>query len=222
MKKQQKLIIGIGILMLVGFAVAGATYKQGAEETQKKAIEESPSALVRPTAKFIGPADAKVHIVEFMDPGCETCAMFHPLVHQIVEHYQGKVRASIRYLPLHEGSDTMVKILEAADKQDKYWTTLELMFRHQSEWASHHHPQPEKIWPLLPQAGLDVEAIRRDMNSPEIAAILEEDMKAAKALNLTKTPSFFVDEAPLMTFGAQPLANLVAQAVAKKYGGSAQ
>jgi hypothetical protein len=37
----------------------------------------------------------------------------------------GQVRLVVRYAPLHHGSDTAVKILEAARQQGKYWEALE-------------------------------------------------------------------------------------------------
>jgi protein-disulfide isomerase len=211
---QRKIVILIAIVLVAGFAIAAMVYRSRADEKLETAIAEAPDALVRRSAKTLGSADAKVHIVEFMDPGCETCRAFHPLVKKLVVDNPGKVRLSIRYLPLHEGSDTMVKILEAADRQDRYWETLHLMFESQPEWASHHHPQPDKIWPLLPEVGLDVEAIRRDMNAPEIAAILEQDLADARSLGIRKTPSFFVNGEPLRQFGYEPLVQLVSEAIA--------
>ena len=211
---QRKIVILLSIVLVAGFAIAAVAYRSKADEKLETAIAESPSALVRKSAKTLGSPDAKVHIVEFMDPGCETCRAFHPLVKKLVVDNPGKVRLSIRYLPLHQGSDTMVKILEAADKQDRYWEALHLMFESQPQWASHHHPQPEKIWPLLPEAGVDVDAIRRDMSSPEIAAILEQDMADARTLGIRKTPSFFVNGEPLREFGYEPLVQLVSEAIA--------
>jgi protein-disulfide isomerase len=211
---RRKIVILIAIVLVAGFAIAAMVYRSKADEKLETAIAETPSTLVRPSAKSLGPADAKVHIVEFMDPGCETCRAFHPLVKKLVADNPGKVRLSIRYLPLHQGADTMVKILEAADRQEKYWETLDLMFESQPAWASHHHPQPEKIWPLLPEIGLDVEAIRRDMNAPEIAAILEQDLADARSLGIRKTPSFFVNGEPLRQFGYEPLVQLVSEAIA--------
>ena len=211
---QRRIVILIAVVLVAGFAVAAVAYRSKTDDKLETAIAESPSALVRPSARTLGSPDAKVHIVEFMDPGCETCREFHPLVKKLVVDNPGVVRLSIRYLPLHQGSDTMVKILEAAEKQDRYWEVLHLMFESQPVWASHHHPQPEKIWPLLPEAGVDVEAIRRDMNAPEIAAILEQDLADARTLGIRKTPSFFVNGEPLRQFGHEPLVQLVSEAIA--------
>jgi len=214
---KQKTVIALAVVLLAGFALATTVYRAKKDEKLERVIEETPSVLVRPGAKTLGPSDAKVHIVEFMDPGCETCRAFHPFLEQLIADNPGQVRLSIRYLPLHEGADTMVKILEAADTQGKYWETLHLMFASQPVWASHHHPQPDKIWPLLDRAGLDTEAIRRDMDAPEISVILERDLADARSLGIRKTPAFFVNGEPLRSFGYDQLRKLVDDAVAASY-----
>jgi protein-disulfide isomerase len=153
MDRRNIAVAAIALALLGAFVISSVLYEKKEAEKLERAVSELPSALVRASAKTLGPMDARVHIVEFLDPGCETCREFHPFVKQLVESGRGKVKVSIRYLPLHDGADTMVKILEAAGRQGKYWETLHLMFAAQPHWASHHHPQPEKIWPLLPRSG---------------------------------------------------------------------
>lgn len=216
-KKKLIPVVLIAVVLAGGFAIATTVYNSKQAQKTEDAIEEAPSVLVRPSARTLGPDDARVHIVEFMDPGCETCRAFHPFLQQLVADNAGKVRVSVRYLPLHDGADTMVKILEAAAKQGKYWETLHLMFVSQPRWASHHNPQPEKIWPLLPQIGLDVDQIRRDMNAPEISAMLQKDLADAQTLGIRKTPSFFVNGEPLREFGFEQLRQLVDSAIAASY-----
>ena len=123
--------------------------------------------------------------------------------------YPGKIKLVVRYATFHDGSDYMVKILEAARKQGKYWETLEVMYKTQQYWASHHNPQPQLIWKFLPNAGLDLEKIRNDMNDPEIAKLIQQDLADAKTLNVRKTPGFFVNGKPLLRFGRNQLQELV-------------
>ena len=79
----------------------------------------------RPHSPVFGNPAAKVTIVEFFDPSCETCRAFYPIVKGIVTSSFGQVRLVVRYAPLHKGSDTAVKILEAARQQGKYWEAVE-------------------------------------------------------------------------------------------------
>ena len=217
MKKQHVAFLGGGGLVLA-FMLAGYFYKsQRADEIALMAQTSAPP-LVRSYSQSAGPADAKVVIVEFFDPGCETCRVLAPQVKGLLASHAGKTRLVLRYAPFHQGADTMVKILEAARRHDRYWETLQVMFDTQPHWASHHRPQPEKIWGFLPSAGLNIEAIRNDMEDPEILEIIQQDIADAKTLGVRKTPEFFVNGKPLPSFGFAQLKALVDAEVAASYG----
>jgi protein-disulfide isomerase len=179
--------------------------------------QENASTFVRDHSQTRGSEDAKVYLVEFMDPACETCAAFFPFVKKMMDTYPGKIKLVLRYAPYHDGADYFVKILEAARKQGKFWETLEVMYTTQPYWASHHNPQPQKIWQFLPRAGLDVEQIRKDMNDPAIAKLIEQDLADAKTLDVRKTPGFFANGKPLQTFGYQQLHQLVQSEIMANY-----
>ncbi len=216
MKKQHIAIVGGSGLVLL-FLFAGFLYKtQRADEIAAMAKNNAPP-LVRGYSQSMGPVDAKVVVVEFFDPGCETCRVLAPHVKGLLASHAGKVRLVLRYAPFHQGADTMVKILEAARRQDKYWETLQVMFDAQPHWASHHHPQPDKIWRFLPSAGLNIEAIRNEMEDPEILEIIRQDIADAEALGVRKTPEFFVNGKPLPSFGFPQLKALVEAEIAANY-----
>ena len=77
----------------------------------------------------------------------------------------------------------------------------------------------EKLWQFLPQAGLDIEQIKKDMNDPAIAEIIAQDLADAKTLNVTKTPGYFVNGKPLQTFGYRQLQQLIQSEIAATYPG---
>ncbi len=203
-------LFGVSCLVLFFVFVFASSYYKG-QQTEKYDFmaEENASTFIRDYSETRGSDDAKVYLVEFMDPACETCAAFFPLVKRIMDANPGKIKLVIRYAPFHDGSDTFVKILEAAKKQGKYWETLEVMFKSQPYWASHSNPQPQRLWEFLPQAGLDIDQIKKDMNDPAIAKIIEQDIADAKTLNVRKTPGYFVNGKPLQNFGLRQLQALV-------------
>lgn len=205
------------VLLFFVFVFAGSFYK--AKQAQKLGFmaEENAEIFVREHSQRFGSDDAKVYLVEFMDPACETCAAFDPFVKRMMEINAGKIKLVLRYAPFHDGADYFVKILEASRKQGKYWQTLDVMYRSQQYWASHHDPQPQKIWQFLPQAGLDIEKIKKDMNDPAIARIIEQDMADAKTLNVRKTPGYFVNGKPLVNFGYKQLQQLVEAELKAQY-----
>ena len=211
-------MIGVSCLVLVLIFVFGSSYYKG-QQTEKFGFmaKENASTFVREHSQTLGSDDAKVYIVEFMDPACETCAAFSPFVKQMMDANPGKIKLVLRYAPFHDGADYFVKILEAAKKQGKYWETLDIMFKSQPYWASHNNPQPQQIWQFLPMAGLDVEQLKKDMTDPAIVKIIEQDIADAKTLNVHKTPGFFVNGKPLQTFGYQQLQQLIESEIKANY-----
>lgn len=167
------------------------------------------NVYVRRHSPVIGPANAPVTIVEFFDPSCEACRAFHPIVKQIMAQYPNEVRLVLRYTPLHEGSDEAVRILETARRQDVFEPVLEALFVEQPQWAVHGNPQLERAWTVAAGAGLDVTQARSGMMAPAITAVLRQDIADATALGVRGTPTFFVNERPLPSFGPQQLYDLV-------------
>ena len=211
-------MFGSAILVLVlAFVIGSNYYKDQQAEKYGFLAQKNAELFVRDHSQMRGSADAKVYLVEFMDPACETCAAFAPFIKQIMDANPGKIRLVIRYAPFHDGADNFVKILEAARMQGKYWETLDVMFKSQQVWASHHNYQPERLWEFLPRAGLDVEQIKKDMHDPAIAKIIAQDMADVKALNVQKTPGYFVNGKPLQTFGYRQLQQLIQSELDAKY-----
>jgi protein-disulfide isomerase len=205
------------LVLFFTFVFASSYYKGQQSEKYGFMAQKNAELFVRPHSQTLGSDDAKVYLVEFMDPACETCAAFSPLVEQIMAANPGKIKLVLRYAPFHDGADYFVKILEAAKKQGKYWETLNVMYKSQPYWASHSNPQPQRIWQFLPQAGLDIEQIKKDMNDPAIAKLIAQDIADAKTLNVRKTPGYFVNGKPLQTFGYRQLRYLVQSEIRIKY-----
>jgi len=81
----------------------------------------------------------------------------------------------------------------------------------------HHVVQKERVWRHIEGLGLNLAQLKDDMNSPEIAKLVAQDLEDARTLNVTKTPEFFVNAKPLPSFGYEPLTNLVDAALASAY-----
>ncbi len=214
---KRNLFIVAGLVLVVGFAVSAWLYQSQRAEEIGFLAQENAEIFVRPYSPTLGSADAKVYVVMFTDPACETCAAFSPFVKQALKRFSGKAQLVIRYAPFHAGADQIVRILEAARLQGAFWETLDFLYERQREWTHNHRVQMEKVWALLPETGLDVERIRSDMMKPEIAAVLEQDLADGKALGVRRTPGFFVNGKGLEQFGAQQLAALVRSEVRAKY-----
>jgi protein-disulfide isomerase len=216
MKKQNIVIVSV-ICLVIAFVLGSYFYKSQQKRKLSFMATEKAETFVREHSLTLGSDDAKVYVVEFFDPACETCRTFYPLVKKLMVANPGKIKLVMRYAPFHPGSDYVVKILEAARKQGKYWETLEVMYKYQRNWASHHKPQLQLLWQVLPEAGIDLEQINSDMNDPEIAKLIEQDIADAKTLNVRKTPEFFVNGRPLPSFGYDQLVKLLESELQANY-----
>lgn len=214
--KNKKVLIAVAVLVLGGlFWLSAKVYKSQETERLGFLAEKNFEAFVRPYAMKMGNPEAKVYLVEFLDPECESCREFYPHVKDIMNEFEGKVQLVVRYATFHQNSVFVIKILEAARKQNKYWETMSVLFETQPLWGSHHNPQPELIWQYLPNIGLDIEKIRADLEDPETMKIIEQDKIDLTELGVRGTPTFFVNGKSPEQFGPEALREAVKKEIEK-------
>lgn len=208
--------VGRSVLVLAAALLLASCGKAGDESqpVQDEAAARA-TALTSEGAPSYGDPNASVHIVEFLDPACETCALFYPMVKEWMSQVPGEIRLSVRHVAFHSGAEHAVKVLEASRQQGKYWETLEALLASQAQWTQHHTVLPEKIAPAIASVGLDMDKLKADMNSMEALVRVEQDKKDAILLKISKTPTYFVNGRPLPSFGAQQLANLIGEELQK-------
>ncbi|MEK7239575.1 MAG: thioredoxin domain-containing protein [Gemmatimonadota bacterium] len=211
--KQKTIFVGAVAAMVVVFVGAAMVYKLSNTASNAPIPEATLAALERAHSPTLGPPGAVVTIVEFLDPACETCATFYPMVKDMMAANPGKIRVVLRWAPFHNGSQDVVAMLEAARKQDKLWPALEALLATQAVWSPGHTPQAEAAMKQLEGLGLDREKLLADMASPEIAQLIAQDLDDARTLNVTMTPEFFVNGKPLPSFGFEQLKQLVDDAL---------
>ena len=216
-RRRRGIVIGAIVAVLLAVVVGTLLFKGDRSQSSQGATAANHDPLASVHSPTLGDAAAKVHIVEFIDPACETCAQFFPLVKQLMAENPNRIRLSIRHVAFHDGSDYAVKLLEASRKQDKYLPTLEALLASQAQWAPHHTVQPDLVLQAVAGVGLNVEQLLVDMNSPEVAQRMEQDRNDAVALKVTATPEYFVNGRPMPSFGLQQLQTLVSEALQSAY-----
>lgn len=208
-------VAGLLIAVVAVFFLGMKVYQDRTRADQDERARTQAQRLVRMHSPVLGPRTAPVTIVEFFDPACETCRAFYPFVKDLMKQYPNDVRLVVRYAPFHEGSDKVVKLLEASRLQDKYVAVLERVLAAQPMWASHGAPNIELAYKAAEQAGLNLQKALADAASPAIDAVVKQDVEDLTALQVTKTPTFFVNGRALASFGPGQLAALVEEEVAK-------
>jgi protein-disulfide isomerase len=217
-ERTRKRIVPLALVALVLVGVVLAVVNIGGQ-TEPEAAASDPrlAALASEHAATLGDPDAKVHIVEFLDPACGTCAVFYPMVKQWLNEAPGKLRLTVRHVPFHTGVEYVVRILEASREQGKYWETLEALLMSQRQWVTNHVVQPDRVLPAIASVGLDEDRLMADMNSPAVLARMQKDQEDAVALKVSATPEYFVNGRPLPSFGRQQLLDLVREELDKEY-----
>lgn len=171
--------------------------------------------LIKSHSPTKGSLNAKVTIVEFLDPECEACGATYPLVKKIVQEYASGVKLIVRYMPFHQNSKYVANILEGARAQGKYWEALELLFANQDIWADHHNPNPDLIPTILSSLKLDMNKIISDAKNGKYDEQILQDQADGKKAGVTRTPTFFVNGHQLQELSYEALRGAVIENLEK-------
>ena len=139
-----------------------------------------------PTSPVIGDAGAEIAIVQFFDYKCGYCRRVAPTVSKLLEEHKN-VRVIFKELPiLGPESHLASRAALAAAKQGAYAPFHQKLLRVDGPIT------PKAIEELTDQLRLDLARLKRDMSSPEVAAVLLQNQRLANALGVQSTPSFVI------------------------------
>ena len=141
----------------------------------------------------IGPADAKVTIVEFSDFECPYCSRLAETTKKVAEAYSDDLRLVFRNFPLHRIHRNAQKASEAAlcaGDQDKFWEMHDAMFADQKKLTVPN--LKEKAASLE----LDTEAFNTCLDSGKYADAVKEDLFDGVRAGVTGTPALFINGRP--------------------------
>ena len=91
---RKTLFAASAVVLLLAIAGGSLLYKSERIQRWAKVIGQNEAALDSAHSPSLGSADAKVHIVEFLDPACETCAEFYPQVKRMMAAHPDRIRLS--------------------------------------------------------------------------------------------------------------------------------
>jgi protein-disulfide isomerase len=136
-----------------------------------------------------GPAGAPIVLVEFADFECPACGATRPVLDQLYEHHPGSIRFLFKHypLPMHPNAEKAARAAVAAQRQGKFWEMHHVLFEHQTELSV------ENVEKLAQGIGLDMARFRQDRDSEATADFVAKNRKQGEALELTGTPSIFIN-----------------------------
>lgn len=214
-KKYQYIAVVAFILGL--FFLGAKLYKNQKQETLNELVETEEKIFVRDYSPKVGNPEAKVTLVEFFDPECESCRAVYPEVKNLLKEFDGKLKLVLRYAPFHGNSKEVIRALEAAKEQGKYWEALEILFATQPQWGGHHNPQVELIYEILPKVGIDMKKLTIAMQDSKITKMIEQEEKDLKLLGVKGTPTFYVNGKLPRDYSYQALRELLEAEISKAY-----
>lgn len=138
----------------------------------------------------LGPDDAGIVIVEFMDYRCSYCRVAADWVSSVRERYGDQVQFIIKEYPIL-GADS-IEAARAAVAAIRQGEAAYEAFH--ISMVSATGPLPgSRIDQLAALAGLDVERMREDMQDPEIMELIGQVRSLGQVMGVTGTPFFIVD-----------------------------
>ncbi|HET8647992.1 MAG TPA: thioredoxin domain-containing protein, partial [Vicinamibacteria bacterium] len=166
-----------------------------AEELKKKAgvkitLEEPRARLALPAdAPALGPADAPVTMVEFLDYQCPFCHRVQGVVDQVLQRYPGKVRFVHRDFPLdemHPQAMSAARAARCAGDQGKFWQY------HRRLLAEPGHDDPS-LRRKAAAEGLDAARFGTCLASNRHDSSIRQAFDQGRELGVTGTPTFFIN-----------------------------
>jgi protein-disulfide isomerase len=188
-RRQSILALGFGTSLLASPFAPCAQAQDATDPASKILAAASPLG-----DRVIGRADAPVVMVEYASATCPHCAEFHEkLLPLIKTEYidTGKVRFIFREFPLDQVAIAAFMLARCVP-EDKYFATIDLMFRRQGTWMK--GDKAAELLKVTQMAGMDKAGFDACLKRDDLAkAMVESSKKAAKDFGIKGTPAIFVN-----------------------------
>jgi len=177
------------------------------ETTTTREIDPNADILDSTTTEYLGSEDAPITMIEFTDYQCPYCQRYYfGAFKEILEKYieTGKVKYVMKSLPLpfHSEARPAAYATLCAGEQNALWAMHKRLFMYQNEWAYADNPE-KKFEDYAQEIGLDTDSFASCMEtaSKKYNDKMNEDSAFAGNYGLSGTPSFLINETPVI--GAQ-------------------
>lgn len=148
----------------------------------------------------VGPATAKVTLVEAFDYACPYCYKVTPTIAELRKIYGDDLRVVWKFLIVHDEAVAPSLAACAADRQGKFPQMEKIIW---DEGFAKRDLSPERLETLAGQVGLDVAKWKADVAGEACMERLKKDTELMGRLAVHGTPGFFVNGRFLG--GAQPI-----------------
>lgn len=144
----------------------------------------------------LGPAEAKVTVVEYASMTCGHCANFEKEVFPAIKKKYietGKIRYILREFPLDNLAAAASMLIRCAPS-DKYYPMVEMLFHKQADWAHVQGNPVPKLFEIAKQAGFTQDSFDKCLlNQKLLDQINSQRARASDQFGVSSTPTFFVN-----------------------------
>lgn len=193
------IILGAGALFL--FAQQGGLPTLPLMQApQNSSSANTGGAITSPSSITIGPKNAKVTVVEFLDFQCPFCRAVHPTFMKIMQDYADQpVRFMFRHFPLISIHPLALPASNAslcAHEQDKFLPYYNLLYTRQDEISL------AGLVSFAQGLGLNLKQFNTCLAEKRYESLIRQDVSDALSLHIEGTPTWFVNDTRLV--GALP------------------
>ena len=171
----------------------------------KDPLAQNRARIQMKDAPSLGDPKAPVTLVEYSDFECPVCRNLHDALRGLLPNYAGKVRVVFKDFPieqLHPWARTAAIAGRCAYQQDPkaFWKMYDLIYDNQeiisaaNAWT--------KIMDYAGQSGLNADAVKTCIASPEAGAAVDASRANGQQLDVNSTPTVFVNGRRIV--GADP------------------
>jgi protein-disulfide isomerase len=160
-------------------------------EKQRTAIKENNATLFNSSHQVVlGNPQGKVTMVEFFDYNCAFCKRALIDMMDLMKNDKDLKFVLKEFPVLGEGSVDAAHVAVAARMQDT--TGKKYIEFHQKLLGGRGAADKARAMAVAKEVGFDMARLEKDLNSEEVKATIDEDMKLADAIGVTGTPSYVV------------------------------
>ncbi len=196
-KKAWIIFAAVCIVTLGGLVVLSNKDRIDVSGVDASKIQQASKASGNIADHVFGKADSKVMFIEYGDFQCPGCGSAHPKIKAVTEKYKGQVAFVFRNFPLvtlHPNARAAAAAAEAAGLQGKYWEMHDKLYESQQSWnAASANDRVTIFAGYASSLGLDANKFKADMASDKVNQKISYDQAIGKKLDLTGTPSLFLN-----------------------------
>lgn len=160
--------------------------RQEMNKAAESAIDSNIQQLFKSQSPSLGNPEGDVVLVEFFDYQCGHCKTMEPAIKSLIEADK-QLKVVLKELPIFgESSNFAAKAALAAQKQDKYAEFHAALMQEKQKFSD------SVVMGIAEKVGLNVEQLKQDMQSEEVQAELDDNMRLARELRLVGTPAFVI------------------------------